>query len=172
MARVTLQSRLLILTSLVLLSATAFYVLTYGQEVYFLVFHRPFHVAALVSHPRPYVAPALPTFHVTATQASPQLTAGEVQHLTVSVLTNQTVSGFLEVWITAPNNRQVYKSPPNVDTASPVTFWANRTQTYDFTYPIVAALPQGTYRVSERITSPDQKTDYQLHEAFASFTVH
>lgn len=161
--------RILLLSSVLCVCATAYLVATYGEQVYFLMFHRPFHLSALITKTTALRSPTLPMFKVRAAITKTTLEVGDTQHITVTVTPGKTVQGFLEVWVTAPSNKQVYKSL--LDERSPHEFVGGRTEMFTFDYIPEPSAPRGTYHVSDNITSANMQTDYYVNEEFASFAV-
>lgn len=164
-----LLSGVLLLGSVLCVAATVYLAAAYGQQVYFIVFHRPFHAPSLMARNVAYQAPVLPVFSVKSSLAAITVRSGGSQQVTVTAATNMTTTGFLEVWVTAPNHRQVYRSP--VDTAAPHRFVAGKPETFTFDYFPAAGAAHGTYQVSDIITSATQQTDYYVNEEFGSFAV-
>jgi hypothetical protein len=167
MTKKTLSSRVLVLASVVFLGATVFMVIDYGQLAYFKAFHKPFHIA-LLSHNAKYEAPVLPVFKVKSSISSESPTPNSRQTITVSASSNKNVSGYVEVWIESPKNKDVYMNPtPN----APIQFVSGKNQTFTYSYSLPSNLPPGTYKVSEIITSKDTNTDYYVNTNFAEFTL-
>jgi hypothetical protein len=161
-----LRAKLLVVTSFALLIATMYVVVTYGQSVYFVAFHRPLHLGfSSSSH---YISPVLPSFQVNQSIAAQTLTPGETQRVTLTAKPDQNLQGYIEVWITSPANKQVFRS--NTD-GNPTQFTKGSSQTYTFSYTVPKNLPKGTYKVSVTITSTDTFTDYYVKPNFATFIV-
>lgn len=160
---------MLVFGSVFCLFATVYLLAAYGQQVYFVVFHRPFHVPAIAARTTVYQAPALPVFSVGSSIAKATVQRGGSQRVTVTAESDKTTTGFLEVWITAPNHKQVYRSP--LDEKAPHQFTAGKSEIFTFDYAPALSAPQGTYMVSESITSATMQTDYYVHEEFGSFAV-
>ena len=151
-----------------MIAATVVCVVKLGPRVYYLTFHRPFQLTVFATD-QPHYASSLPGFQVRATIGQTAAKTGDTQNIGVTVLPHQTTKGFLEVWITSPAHREVFKSI--LAKNSPELFTAGQKKTYTYNFKLTASLPRGVYTVSELITSVDQKTDYQLNENFASFTL-
>lgn len=173
-------SNILIVSSCILLVATAYLFITFGSAAYFAVFHKPFHVISF-SRPTAYEAPALPHFTVTSSVASGSLSPGESQVITVTATPDRSVQGYIQVWIQNANGAvgasacasschglNVYQN--NTD-GQPIRFVKDKSATYTYTYKLQNKLPAGTYRVSDIITSSDTFTDYSVHNNFAEFRV-
>ncbi len=138
-----------------------------GKLVYFLAFHRPFSTQLMLS--ATHSASRLPVVRLTTSISSATLGVGQVQVITVGVKPEETVQGLLEVWIMAPNHRQVYRSPLNENT--PSAFSSNTSQAQTYQFPVLASAPKGTYLVSAKLTSVNQQTDYAINHDFAPFKV-
>lgn len=139
---------------------------SYGQSVYFVAFHKPLHLGS--SNTAHYVPPVLPTFQVTQHIVAASLDPGETQKVTVTATPDQSLQGYIEVWIKGPANKQVFQSDTN---GAPTQFTKGTTQSYTYTYTVPKNLPKGTYNVSVIITSADTFTDYYVKPNFATFTV-
>lgn len=161
-----LRSKLLVISSLALLVATVYVVVSYGQSVYFAVFHKPLHIGS--SSTAHYVPPVLPTFQVNQNIATTSLEPGGVQKITVTATPNQSLQGYIEVWIKSPSNKQVFQSDTN---GAPTQFTKDTAKSYTYTYTVPKNLPKGMYNVSVIITSVDTFTDYYVKPNFATFTV-
>lgn len=168
--KVPYVSVVLLLGSAVCLGATAWLVLSSGALVYFLTFHTPLHLQ-LVSVSPAYSQPALPSFKVQPEISRANLSAGDTEAIHITVMPNQTVSGYLEVWVRGPNNREVFKYPTDLDTAQPLQFTAGRQQVLDEAYLLPTTAPSGKYTVSASIVSVNQQVDYYNAHNFASFEV-
>lgn len=140
--------------------------MSYGETVYFIAFHKPLHLG-FTSNAH-YVAPALPSFQVEQTIAAQTLAPGGTQTVTVSAKSDQSTQGYIEVWITSPANKQVYRS--SID-GNPLQFVRDTSQTHTYSYTIPQSIPKGIYTVSITITSPDTFTDYYVKPNFVTFTV-
>lgn len=139
---------------------------SYGQSVYFVAFHKPLHLG--LSDTAHYVPPVLPTFQVTQHIATASLHPGGVQKVTVTATPDQSLQGYIEVWIKGPANKQVFQSDTN---GAPTQFTKGATQTYTYAYTVPSNLPKGAYNVSVIITSVDTFTDYYVKPSFATFIV-
>ena len=160
------RAKLLVASSLALLIATTYVVVSYGSAVYFVAFHKPLHIGfSAADH---YVPPALPRFHVNQTIASRTLSPGESQKVTITATADQSLQGYIEVWVKGPTNKQVFMSDTK---GNPVQFIKGHMQTYTYSYAIPKDLPGGTYTASVIITSVDTFTDYYVNPNFATFTV-
>jgi len=142
-------------------------VVTYGEQVYFVAFHKPFHVP-FSSPPKKYVAVGLPNFQVHPAILSRSLNPGGKQLMTVTLSTDKTVTGYLEVWVESPAHKQVFRSPSD---GAPTQFAKGKPQTFTYSYTLPAGSPPGAYHVSAIITSPNSQTDYYVNSNFATFTV-
>jgi hypothetical protein len=175
-----MRTRALILASLLLLAATAYMYISYGSRVYFVAFHKPFHLAPTSSAPK-YTPPVLPHFKVTSSIASKSLNPGDTQVITVTETPDRSVAGYLQVWVRSPGavagpskcaiscyDKQVYKDDTD---GKPTQFVKGKTATFSYSYTLPANLQPGTYTVSDLITSSDTFTDYYVNTKFAEFTV-
>lgn len=163
-----LRSKLLVVSSLALLIATAYVVVSYGQSVYFVTFHRPLHFGFSEKNTANYVSPALPTFLTNQTISASALYPGETQKIAVTTTASQNIAGYMKVWIEGPSNKQVFQSDTD---GSPTQFTKGVTRTFTYSYTIPKNLLMGTYKVSVIITSADSFTDYYVKPNFATFTV-
>jgi hypothetical protein len=162
-----LRSKILVTASFVLLAATGYIVLAYGEQAYFVAFHKPFHVPS-TDPPKKYVAVVLPKFQMHPAISGHSLKPGDKQHITVTLSTDKAVSGYPEVWIESPAHKQVFRSHSD---GAPTQFVKGRSQTFTYSYTLPADSPPGTYHVSAIITSPNSQTDYYVNINFATFTV-
>jgi hypothetical protein len=162
-----LRSKILVIASLILLAATGYLVVSYGQQAYFVAFHEPFHMP-FSDPPKKYVAVVLPKFQVQPAISAHSLTRGSNQHITVKVTPDKTVQGYMEVWIENSANKQVFRSPTE---GNPTQFVAGKSERFTYDYTLPANAPSGTYHVSAIITSPNSQTDYYVNTNFATFTV-
>jgi len=161
------RPRLLLIASLVLLTATGYIVGAYGQSAYFVAFHKPFHLS-LAHTTKKYTPPVLPKFRVQPAISSRSLARGDTQRITVTLSSDKAAVGYLEVWIESPAHRQVFRTPSD---STPIQFPAGKTQTFLYTYMLPKNLPSGTYSVSAIVTSANQQTDYYVNNNFATFTL-
>lgn len=161
------RSKLQVIASLILLTATGYIVVVYGQSAYFVAFHKPLHLS-LTHTPVRYTPPSLPTFHVQPAVSAHSLSHGSTQDITVSLSSNRIVSGYIEVWIESPEHRQVFKSPSD---GAPVQFLKDKAQIFSYKYTMPRSLPSGTYKASVIVTSANQQTDYYVDINFATFTL-
>lgn len=171
--RLTVLSRILYGGAALLLAATVVLVLHEGAQVYYLAFHRPFSFSLRQTH-RVADTVRLPVFQVSTTLSASQLHAGDTLHMTAAVSTTSDTMGFFEIWLRSPNNKEVFKSPASeedMDPLHPQHFQANKLQTLTFDYTFPQHATPGVYSVSEIITSPNQQTDYYVHEKFATVTI-
>jgi hypothetical protein len=164
----SLRSKILIGTSLILLLATAYVVTAYGRNAYFVAFHKPLNLSLHQTSTKPYVAPTVPTFNVHASISNVALAQGGQQHITISETPGTSTSGYLEIWIESPANKQVYRSDTN---GNPTQFTKGQPQTFTYSYMLPKNAPTGTYHVSAIITSSNNQTDYYVNPNFATFTV-
>lgn len=171
--RLTTASRILYAGTIVTLLATVVLVVREGGEVYYLTFHRPFSLSLRQTRA---VADTtqLPTFQVTTTLSATQLHAGDTLHMTVIVKPSSNTTGFFEIWLRSPGNKEVFKSPASADDMDPLhpqQFRAGKSQAFTFDYTFPQNAVPGVYPVSEIVTSPTQQTDYYVHEKFATITI-
>jgi|GEM_PF-1708458 len=171
--RLTVLSRILYGGTVLLLIATILLFLREGSQVYYLTFHRPFSLS-LRQTPQAAVTAKLPSFQVDTTLSATQLHAGDTLHMTATISTTSDTTGFFEIWLYGPNNKEVFKSPASEDDMNPLHpqhFQVDKPQAlmFDYTFP-QGAIP-GVYSVSEIVTSPNEQTDYYVHEEFATITI-
>lgn len=168
-----LPSRVLYGGAVVLLLATVVLFVREGEQVYYLTFHRPFSLSIGKTHP---AAPAvqLPRVQVSTILSATQLHAGDTLRMTATVSTGSDTTGFFEIWLRSPDNKEVFKSPASendMDPLHPQHFQAGKPQTFTFDYTFPQHATPGMYSVSEIVTSPNEQTDYYVHEKFASITI-
>jgi hypothetical protein len=136
----------------------------YWDPAYFALAGKPFGEHS--HHPAP-AAMILPTFTTTQSLSALTVGAGDNQTISISAVSNQTVTAQVKAWITSPKHKQVWRSPDDHVT----NFTAGQPSQFAFHYTIPAALPPGQYQVSFTISSPDDFTDYVVNESFAEFTI-
>jgi hypothetical protein len=159
-----LPAKIILFGSCVLMVATLYLVLMFGPTAYFVIFHQPLSISAASDH-KPYSPPVLPKFAVSPRISATSVSAGGTETINVDITSRANVSAYLEVWITAPNNKEVYKS--KID--QPDAFKAGQPVSRAFSYSLPANAIAGTYRVSAILASLDRKTDYYVSENFARF---
>lgn len=172
-SRLTALSRFLYGGAVLLLLATALLFLREGNQVYYLTFHRPFRLSLGQSR-QTAVTAKLPRFQVDTTLSAIHLHAGDTLHMTATVSTTSDTTGFFEIWLRSPNNKEVFKSPASEDDMNPLHpqhFQVGKPQTLTFDYTFPQSATPGRYTVSEIITSPNQQTDYYVHVEFATITI-
>jgi hypothetical protein len=180
------RSLILIAASVVLLAATAYIYVTYGSRAYFVAFHKPLHIG--FADNKTVVQQTLPHFQVQSKFSSSSSAADATRTITVTLTSDKTVSGYVEVWILgqkniASNGPTYTKLGVNNDTGGqkviyqndtsgqPTLFTKGKSETFSYTYTPPAPLPDGTYKVSDIVTSPSTFTDYYVNYNFAEFNV-
>lgn len=171
--RLTVLSRILYGAAVLLLLATILLFLREGSQVYYVTFHRPFSIS-LGQARQAAVTTKLPSFQVDTTLSTTQLHAGDTLHMTTTISTTSDTTGFFEIWLYGPNHKEVFKSPASEDDMNPLHpqhFQAGKPQTLTFDYTFPQSATPGRYTVSEIVTSPNEQTDYYVHEEFATITI-
>lgn len=163
------MSLLCSLLACLFLAGTFYLFLAFGREVYFAQFHRPLNTALFTKTSPSRAQATLPHLTLTASIGAQSLSPGDTQSMNVTTKTDQTTTGYLEVWITSPNHREVYKN--TFDQNHPLQFIANASITQTFSYKLGVNIPKGAYSVSALVTSNTFQTDYAVDENFATFTV-
>ena len=159
-------SGMFIAAALFLVVATGYLVVSFGPRAYFLAFHRPLNIASVVRPPA-YAAVPLPKFTVRSSINATQVSPGDTETVTVSVLPASSATGYLEVWVMSPKNKEIFKSP--IAQGHPLQFTAGKAAVNTYSVPISDKLPKGKYQVSDKIMSSNGQTDYSLSENFATF---
>jgi hypothetical protein len=151
--------------SALLLLATVLIFRHFAGPGYFALSGRPWHWPE--KHQAAAAPASLPQFQTTQAIASETLTPGGMQTITISATASSSTPAKLQVWITSPKNKQIWRSPEG----EPVSFPAGRPVSNAFSATLPATAPRGTYRVAFLLTSADELTDYAVKPDFAEFTV-
>ena len=151
--------------ALACLAITGFVIYRYGATVYYLAFHRPF---SFNQRAVSYTPVSLPSVTLRPSISSSSLYSGETQVIAATVQVSSDTTGFLEVWVTSPDHKQVYQSPLP---SQPQAFQAGKTYSAVFQYHLPSSAAKGKYFVSANVVSASKQVDYILHRNFAAFAV-
>jgi hypothetical protein len=136
------------------------------DPAYFAITGRPFNVSLTPANTT-YKPPVLPHFSSTGSVSLGTISQGGTEAITFSSAVDRATKGYVDVWVTSPANKQVFRSPGT--TLEDFTAGKTTADHYNFTLP--SSLPPGVYKVSGIVTSPDGDTDYLVKINFAEFTV-
>lgn len=156
-------SKIILVAALVLIVGAVGILFVNRNSISFAFFHHPVDLASTTST-NTYTGAARPKFSV-SNQISPIPAAGQPLSISLTAKSDIKAVGFVEVWISAPNGKEIYKSPAD----TPTDFAAGVPASFNFSYVLPASPSSGTYSISERITSFSQKTDYYVNENFDKF---
>jgi hypothetical protein len=162
--RLSVVSRVLLVFSAVCLAASASIVYSFGDQLYFALFHRPPH--AIFTKPVATYKPAqLPHFNVVLSPVADRIDAGASQTVSLQVTSDRDVDANILVWVKSPANKQVFRSP----SGKAGHFIRGVPQNVSYTVTSAPTMPRGTYQISVIISSADRQADYYVNYGAAEY---